>query len=396
MKRYESLITAALVTVLLAMLAPTTCCLGAQVGGGGSELRVSRPRPRSHSQMPRRPHHQLLPRMKCEGEKTYYVLNRGDCRSDSNRRAGYVTVWSSRTRFQVVAQQTGLNGSHPLAAIVKETCRAVDNSRLAQIPAPVVRYRHNQSNRYICFDKNGKVRAWSKLRANRRGRRCMFQEIRVDKTSFHTIRSYHTSKWHLSFNQQHPKPHPVRYDDKAGMPRHGADSRAHKCETQFYSAEATAKASSADGPSKFSQIFNEILKDHNSTRRGENKQQRQQENLLTALAAYKAATVVQDKERKTQSSQPVQTPKSSSTVLQTTKSSTPAVSPTPTRLLSSAQLEALKLKRVLWEAKKRRYKIRHATHKQPRPSRRHKNLVKKRAKAALAVAKRRNRLDSLS
>ena len=103
----RSLITAALVTVLLAMLAPTTCCLGAQVGGGGSELRVSRPRPR-------RPHHQLLPRMKCEGEKTYYVLNRGDCRSDSNRRAGYVTVWSSRTRFQVVAQQTGLNGSHPL------------------------------------------------------------------------------------------------------------------------------------------------------------------------------------------------------------------------------------------------------------------------------------------
>jgi len=304
MKRYEKVIATALVTVLFVMCCPMPC--------QGANQRTGK----SYEHKPR-PHCWQM-------KEKFYMKNRCE---------GFVTV---STKNQVILQQTGLDTSHPAAAVIKETCNpALEPGTTSR---QLVRYLHQQTNKYICFDRKGRVRAVSGSRVGRRGKLCMFVENRINP-SYHIIRSYHNPSWHLGFNRKRSVA--VRGSrHTAATPRRGFATNVHSCEAQFHSG----RHAPVNLPNQFSGIFDQI------------------HQLKTDVAVPKAV-VSNSAARPLADQLPSQT-------------SSKDLSENGNPKISKAHLEALRLQQI-WLGKKRAYRIRHFKHKRPRPSRRQKILAKK-------------------
>jgi len=243
MTRHESIIITALLTVFLGVMCIPDLSSGAYV---------------PHRKRPPPPPTGI----QCTAmQDKFYVRNR--CQE------GFVSV---SARNKVIVQQTGLNISHPAVAIMKETCTVnfTSESPLSwkrrprlysdglaveeeQMQAHFVRYRHHKSKRYICFDRNGKVKAVSKRRVERKGSLCLFEEKELDR-SFHTIRSMYNPTWHLAFNYR--RPYKESGGNKALPSRRGQGSNSRKCDAQFHSGKVEAEIGVRH---EFSGIFDQIL-----------------------------------------------------------------------------------------------------------------------------------------
>jgi len=154
---------------------------------------------------------------------------------------GFLTVIKNRA----LVQTTGLDVHHHDAEIVKESCFL---SASGPSPRPFVRYLHKSSNRYLCFNKHGKIRTMTPHKASRRGPLCMFLEEQletVDERVYHRVRSAHNPAWYLGFNPRRTTGvggggggSPSR----AALPRiGGVGFRQKKCDFKFFSGRHSPK-----------------------------------------------------------------------------------------------------------------------------------------------------------
>merc|ERR1719221_1695115 len=135
MRRYELEKLAALVILFLTVMSRVENSLGAPysptTGTKGSR--------RSSS----------ISGLKCSTDSTFSF--RSQCRDN-----GFLTIH----RNKVFVQTSGLTREHEDAEFDVEVCRRSGGSRRRRQP-PVVRYRHRNTNKYICFSRKGRVRVWS-------------------------------------------------------------------------------------------------------------------------------------------------------------------------------------------------------------------------------------------
>jgi len=160
------------------------------------------------------------------------------------KKGGFLTV----VRSKVLLQTSGLNISHPDAEFVKESCSFSSDSFLS---SPVVRYLHKVSQKYICFTKTGKVRTVNARRVEKKGIMCAFKEnliqygyslaanlaSRLNSSTHHTIQSLHKSGWMLGFSTKKGIRIPDREPHRGSLPRRGSNSSrsSGKCGFQFHS-----------------------------------------------------------------------------------------------------------------------------------------------------------------
>lgn len=95
----------------------------------------------------------------------------------------FLSVLGDRTKARVVAHSGGrLSVHNSEVKVIKETFKCPGDGLLDPVQT---RLYHPESNKYVCFNRRGRVRAVSKTRANRMGPLCSFYEISVDMDSFH-------------------------------------------------------------------------------------------------------------------------------------------------------------------------------------------------------------------
>jgi len=244
MKRYECRFVAALVLSLFLPL--TVMCYPRTISRVPKSPTTGRRGPSSGNyRQNQRKNHVINQEMQCtESQSSFLRSQCGD--------RGFMTV----TRNRVLVQTSGLSANHSEAEFVIEVCsRARPEFWLSSLTSftestePLVRYRHRSSNKYICFKRNGAVRAVAARHVEGRRSLCMFKQIPVETRSpyedrtYHRIQSAHNPKWHLGF--QH-KTVPLR--DR--RPHRGALSRSwarrsfnlHKCDFKFHAGQHRAQA----------------------------------------------------------------------------------------------------------------------------------------------------------
>jgi len=313
MKRYELLILTALVIFLFSMLCPLPC------DGGRLTDPTARKAPRvaygASAAICEPMREKFYVRSRCEG---YLAV---DQRKDRKNK---------RIKNKVILQRVGINDTHPLAMVVKETCvrSPSPGSRKRARSRHLVRYKHEQSDKYICFDQRGNVRAVDSRRVERKGRLCMFEERRVD-ASYHIIRSAHNAAWHLDFN-------PSRRSRKGLAPRRGQKTNQASCHAQFHSGHPRPVPSLADD---FSGIFEQIEKTETAfSGILQQLEETETENMYTKAVNNKNNNKNID------------------------------VGDNGVKVLSKAHLEALKQQHIL-SSKKNKYRIRHLMKKNWRVAR---------------------------
>lgn len=325
---------------------------------------------------------------------SYYVRNRCE---------GFLTVNKDR---RVLIQKEGLNISHPAAEIVKETCSET-------VGRQVVRYRHQLSNTYICFNKKGMVKAVDARRVDGKGTLCMFEEEAVeavetvDSATYHTLRSVHNSRWYLGISSKDN--HQAVADEAPGgerrrrPPRTAATARRLvRPPSDFCGSHFSSGRHGPPPPSKaFRGVFDlvsDFMMDGSGGGR-QNKNNNHRVNLKNTLAATKS-----DSSSSSSRSSSYSSVNSESTVLQS-----PSLRLQPDKVgagseerahdndednddiadnnnsnetkISKAHLEALRMQHQLTA---QRHRIRHAKHKRPRPSREEKARARKLQQIAAA------------
>jgi len=170
----------------------------------------------------------------CSEMRSQYL--RSQCRDN-----GFLTVQRNRA----LVQTTGLNTTHVEAEFAVEVCsglsRASSSVSLTKaMREPVIRYRHKKSNKYLCFSRSGRVRVWTKRKADRRGALCMFRQVPVDTgRTYHRLQSVHNRRWHLGFNHKASSLAVIqgRAPHKGALPRHGKFFDPKRCDFNFYAGE---------------------------------------------------------------------------------------------------------------------------------------------------------------
>jgi len=213
MRRYELEKLAALVILFLTVMSRVETSLGAPYS------------PTTGTRAARRTSSSLI---QCSVDSTFSF--RSQCRDN-----GFLTVH----RNKVFVQTSGLTRDHEDAEFDVEVCRRGGSRRTRQ--PPVVRYRHRNTNKYICFSRKGRVRVWSAEQVERRGRQklCMFRQFPVDQT-YHRLQSVQNRRWHLAFNHRNNSLATIlgREPHRAALPRNGKyPYRQSKCDFQFHAEE---------------------------------------------------------------------------------------------------------------------------------------------------------------
>jgi len=294
---------------------------------------------------------------------TYFI--RSACKE-----RGFLTV----VRDKVLIQTSGLNSSHTNAQFVKETCTNKTSPSLhlesSSSMAPLVRYKHRTTDKYICFTRKGRVRTVSALRVGRKGLLCMFREnlleprdpspslaSSLDSSTFHTIQSAHGMGWYMGFNPKKGLKIPDRLPHNGSLPRKGATTpnrNINRCDFRFHSGIRGLK----DNQDEHSGLFDLIEEDKVTVEKNS--------DIKHIPMVSKAA--------------------SSGQVVSRVGDIVPRISSSERNHF--AQQRRLKLKSSV----KLQKKIRHPNHKKFRPSRKSKNLRKKKRygrKKAMTSQKRR-------
>jgi len=336
MKRYEFRVVAALVVCLLTMgpCQPRALSGAPQspaTGRRGSEVASPGVRPRQVV---------ISEDQQCTEMRSQYL--RSQCRDN-----GFLTVQRNR----VLVQTTGLNTTHVEAEFAVEVCSNKGYSSLRTSSSmtltkdtrePVIRYRHKKSNKYLCFSRSGRVRVWTKRKADRRGALCMFRQVPVDSgRPYHRLQSVHNRRWHLGFNHKATSLALIKGREpyKGALPRHGKFFDPKRCDFNFYAGEHQKEHREFE----FSGLDNLIEKASSAK-----KQQH----------STKAANISDNEPNK-----------------QTEFGHKYDTATASDRKISKAHKQALLQQRALKQHKKRYHlkkKIRHWKHKRPRPSRREK------------------------
>jgi len=259
---------------------------------------------------------------------------------------GYLTVHRNR----VLVQTSGLSTNHPEAEFVIESCSRPKadywfSSSRSSYSESLVRYRHSSSNKYICFKRNGAVRAVSAKHVEGRGLLCLFRQVAVETRSpyeektYHRIQSAYNSKWHLGF-QHKTVPLAERRPHRGALSRSWTRRRfnVHKCDFKFHSGDYRPT-----NDITFSGL-DDLVREHHPP------------SPFNTYPHSKAAINGE-----------------ADTINNVSKEDTEKVSDTK---ISKGYKERLLQQQVLKRMNQRR-KIRHSRHKRPRPSRAEKNGLKK-------------------
>lgn len=144
--------------------------------------------------------HKQRPRYTCSAPSNSSYFLRSGCSEGA-----MVTV----VRGRLVLQLQGLARYDPRAEFVKESCVSSSSnpSNPYLLDLPLVRYRHRETGRYLCFTRKGKARTLGKRGVEAKGLRCMFHEQLLEGqgehlalATFHTIKSASPMGWFLGFN----------------------------------------------------------------------------------------------------------------------------------------------------------------------------------------------------
>lgn len=335
MKRYEYLILAALVLQFFLMCFPVP---------GTAEPHRTRAGRRQRQRTLRASQPQ------CSQNSNSFWL-RNSCN------AGFMTVIKNRP----LVQATGLDQNHPDAEFLKESCfmsgAPIDERLQDQNPyGPYVRYQHKKSKKYICFNKQGKLRTMNLPKAQRKGRLCMFSEEPLEGPEYHRLRSAHNSKWYLGFNPKRSI-HVHGGEDTASLPRvAGKGFGPRRCDFKFFGEKFGEKIEN-----KWKGIF-DLLDTHkqNSTKDTVNTKAALEDSeiLDNSLNSEKEPSISQNNDLNTIETDPV--------IVISKKSDKPVVSSAETKKISSSVYhEKLQMQQFLLRAKKHK-KIRHFKHKRPR------------------------------
>lgn len=334
MKGYEYTILAALVTIVM-------CSLGAPS-----------PRRRGVSQ------NSMKRGMEVRGlscktspasfQETHTFFIRSGCKE-----SGYLTV----VRDKVLIQTSGLDPSHRDAEFVKETCMNETSTSLhlqsSYSMGPLVRYKHRNTDKYICFTRKGRVRTVSALRVERKGVLCMFREnllesrdpsssldTSLDSSTFHTIQSAHRMGWFMGFNPRKGATIKDRKPHKGSLPRKGATTlnpKINRCDFRFHSGAHGPK----DNQNKHSGLFAKIP------------------TPMVSKAVRTGQTLVS------------------------------RIGDIVPKISAPERQHLAQQRKLIKNSAKFQKKIRHPNHKKFRPSRKSKNLRKKKRKKAMTSPKRR-------
>jgi len=324
MKRYEYKIIAALVTILISMCCPTPALGAPYKRGSQSKFRGK------------------VIDYKCTESNSYFF--RSQC-SDN----GFLTVVKNR----VLVQTSGLNSHHRNAEFVIETCTS-NSLQTSSSQSPIVRYRHKNSKKYICFTKTGKVRTVREKQVERRGLLCMFRqkpvevhENAVKANTYHRLQSVHNRLWHLGFDHRNGSLTAIKGTPHRGaLPKRGKSFNPHKCDFNFFADEFVTKFSGSE--LEWEGVFDLISR-----------------NNMVSKADFSSTN-------------------GKVGINELSRTETNQVVDNSQHVISDALKEVLKqqknLKRNRLEFRKRRKRIRHVKHKKPRLDRVKKNLLKRRRK----------------
>ncbi|XP_059083249.1 uncharacterized protein LOC131880597 isoform X2 [Tigriopus californicus] len=118
----------------------------------------------------------------CGSETSSNLFHREEFWIRNKCHNGFLSVLENETKARVVAYSSGnFSQHHSAVKVIKETFKCPGD----RFQGPVqTRIYHPKSNKYVCFNRRGRVRAVSKARANRMGQLCSFYEISVDVDSF--------------------------------------------------------------------------------------------------------------------------------------------------------------------------------------------------------------------
>lgn len=220
MKRYEYKIIAALLTIVFSM-SHLPGVMGAPEEGLSKERRWA---------TTRNSHYQCT--SISNSNASYFV--RSSCPT-----GGYLTVHRGR----VVLQLGSPEPYSELAAFEKESCSMNDLDS-----SPMVRYRHKQSGRHLCF-RNGKIRAVKHNMARAPRKNCLFREGTLEASSFsslavntfHTIQSVARKGWFLGFSPKslrHSSTFKLKgVEGRGAMPSPGRTRIGPGCGFLFHSEE---------------------------------------------------------------------------------------------------------------------------------------------------------------
>jgi len=331
MKRYEYLIIAALVLLFFLMCLPVP---GLAVPHRTRAGRRQRAQPQ------------------CNQDKRSFWL-RNSCQD------GLLTVVKNRPLVQV----TGLHQDHPSAEILKESCfmpgASWDDRLQDDGVGPYVRYQHKKSKKYICFNKQGKLRTMNEAKAQRKGRLCMFVEEAEGETGevYHRLRSAFNSKWYLGFNPKRTT-HVLGGQFRASLPRLGGKGFGpRRCDFKFFSGLHNRTDIKNDWKGIFDLLGDMDTKDSSSKITKNTKAALEHTQILDNSLNLKEASRSQNND--------LNTIETDSVIIGKNSDKSVASSSAGTKKISSLYHEKLQMQQFLLRAKQHK-KIRHFKHKRPR------------------------------
>jgi len=180
------------------------------------------------------------------------VWIRNDCTD------GFLAITSDR---RVATLNSQIDQHDNLVKLRSESC----TSRNASLWEPVrTRLFSESQNRYICFNRRGRLKSVPKRRARRLGNLCAFYEralpsrrhvaysVATPPTTHFNLQSAHNPRWYMGFLKpglKHiglrysPEGHPLSLPRRMGRPAHDKLVRPRtKCDFRFYSGIFTPKA----------------------------------------------------------------------------------------------------------------------------------------------------------
>lgn len=261
---------------------------------------------------------------------------------------GFMTVVKNRP----LVQAKGLDQHHPDAEFLKESCFMRDERLQGESVGPFVRYQHKKSKKYICFNKQGKVRTMNSPKAQRKGRLCMFLEEPLGP-GYLRLRSAHNSEWYLGFNPKRSI-HVHGGEFRASLPRVGGKGFGpRRCDFKFTHGYYTPPSV----PTGVSDLLDNFTK--NITKNTVNTKAALEDNEILdhSLNSEKEPSISQNNDLNTIETDPV--------IVISKKSDKPVVSAPNKKISSSMYHEKLKMQQLFLQAKKHK-KIRHFKHKRPR------------------------------
>lgn len=366
MKRYELVVIAALLTIVFSMCSPT---------GAFREPRKYPSKTRAS---------ELSYWCSPPSSASYYV--RSSCEV-----GGALTVHRGRVFLQI----DGMHRYSKMGAFQKESCSPLSPSSFPFLPSgsslssvPIVRYRHRESGRYLCFSRRGNIRTVSARAVEKKGAKCMFLESRLDSDSatrmeqgtYHTIQSLARQGWFLGFNTSPSSTFAIRKGrhGRGALPRIGVKNPGASCGFRFHSELERLV------PKEEDELMASILK-YIEIENNEVNNKHIDNNLVNTIVDRGQADRSMAVARLGQSSTGDLSSDSSKSNRNLGKGVKPRQLLTP-KSGKSGSSRKVALRR--WRGRRR--PVRHLNKKQPRPDRRTKNLLRQNKKRKSIMNRRRN------